>query len=72
MSRDQAFDIRASADEVVRLAQQGQMLEALQRLEQRRAAQPPAIQEALDRYGRSDQRTLILGFQHQRAGPASI
>ncbi|WP_147654200.1 hypothetical protein, partial [Vulcaniibacterium gelatinicum] len=50
MSRDQAFDIRASADEVVRLAQQGQMLEALQRLEQRRAAQPPAIQEALDRY----------------------
>lgn len=50
MSREREFDIRANADEVARLARQGQAIEALRLLEQRRAAQPPAIQEALDRY----------------------
>lgn len=50
MSREREFDIRASADEIARLARQGQMIEGLQLLEQSRARQPPAIQEALDRY----------------------
>ncbi|WP_181952623.1 hypothetical protein, partial [Vulcaniibacterium gelatinicum] len=70
MSREREFDIRANADEVARLARQGQAIEALRLLEQRRAAQPPAIQEALDRYvvAFAGERIAAEGQAARRAG----
>lgn len=50
MTQEMEFDIRANADDVARLIQEGDVAAGLRQLEERRAGQPLVVQEALDRY----------------------